>query len=147
VPKVRPLYYGFLAWSEFAANYSTIVNATVLASDVDNVRAYGAVDGLTGAVRTLVLHRDYNATEPLEVTVTVQGGGPTLPPVASLVRLWAPQEGVLAKNGVTWGGQTFDGTQTGLPVGVRQEEPVPIDASGNSYTFFLYPASAAMLVT
>lgn len=156
-PKVRPVYYGMLAAAEFLSNGSVILSTDTLSSTVPNpgndttnasgpgLKVWASRDA-AGVTRVFCIHRAYSSPNVSTIVSVSLTGQPQLAPQASLARLWAPEDGVGAKVGVVWAGQTFDGTTTGLPFGPRSEEPVPLAADGIHYEFEVFAGSAAMLI-
>lgn len=141
VPHVRPLFYGMWAAATAAANSATPLAATVHSTNAA-VKVHALRDS-AGVERVVVVHKDFDAAAgPATVTVVpstaARGRG-----AGSLVRLVAPGNDVLAKNGITFAGQTFDGSINGEPVGTHVEESVPV--VGGSYVFSLPPLSVAIL--
>jgi hypothetical protein len=142
VPDVRPLYYAALAMAEASANSSTLMAAAVQGSNA-LIKAHALRDA-RGVWRVVVVHKDPAAAAAATVSVTPaagsDGGGGSGD--ASLARLRAAG-GVTGRYAVTWRGQTFDGSQDGLPLGAPTAEAVPL--RGGAYSFSLPPAEAAML--
>ena len=136
---MRPLFYGLWAFTEAVAGNSSILQAAVRTSN-DLIKLWATGEGGGSNVfRVLAVHKDYNATANATVSVAVPPG--LSAQHGRLLRLLAPS--ITSHFSVTWGGQTFDGSATGLPLGPRVEEAVP--ASGGGFSFALPPASAALL--
>ena len=137
-PDVRPLYYGAYAFT--VAARGELYRATISSSN-ELVRAHVArtSDGTWTAV---VVHKDPKAAAPARVTLRLprdasRGAG-------SLTRLLAPRNDPFAKTGLTFAGQTWDGTRDGTPSGARVVEKVVAAADG-SFSFDVPPASVAVL--
>ena len=128
---VRPEYYGFLVFQQATQNGARLLPVTVSTSS--NITGWATVDG-TNTVRVLVINKDQSASG--EVAVNLSGYGN-----ATLSYLLAPS--VSAKTGVTWQGQTFDGSPDGTIQGNQTTSSVS-PASG-TYTFSIQPGSAALL--
>lgn len=136
---MRPLFYGLWAFTEATAGNSSILRASVRSSDeLIKLWATGPAGG-AGVYRVLAIHKNYNATLNATVRVTAPPG--LSPQPGQLLRLLAPH--IASPFEVSWGGQTFDGSATGLPLGPRVAEAVP--ASGSGFSFSLPPATAALL--
>jgi Glycosyl hydrolase family 79 C-terminal beta domain len=130
---VLPLYYGMLMFSLGTAEKGQLIPVSV--QTTGRVRAFATL-GSDGAVRVVAINEDGSATGKLTVTLTNAHG------VARLSRLTAPM--LSAKTGLSFEGQTFDGSTDGKPVGTRTRNTVT--PSGTSYAFGLPPQSAATLV-
>ena len=66
-----------------------------------------------------------------------------------MLRLQAPSVGAKHGDGITYAGQTFDGSSDGKPRGERAPEAVPAASATSAavcFDFSLPPLSAAMLV-
>ena len=127
----------------WAFTEATAGNSSILAAAVNStnalVKLWALGAGAGGVFRVLAIHKDYNATANATISVAPPPG--LAPQPAGLQRLLAPS--VSSPYGVSWGGQTFDGSAAGLPVGPRVVEAVPVTNGG--FTFALPPASAALL--
>jgi len=140
-PQVRPLFYGMWAFTQATTGNSSILQALVNSSnDLIKLWATGEGGG-TKVFRVLAIHKDYLATANATLSVIIPKGF-TVEGSGKLLRLLAPN--VTATFGVTWGGQTFDGSTTGFPLGTQVVESVP-SVNGDSFSFSLSPASAALL--
>jgi hypothetical protein len=101
ITQVNPLYYGLLAFSQMANNGGQLLPATTTTSA--NVSVWATVDN-SSTVHVIVINKDENATG--KVTVYVPGY------TTGTVR-YLTGAGYWATNGVTLGGQTFDGSTDG----------------------------------
>ena len=139
-PDVRPLYYGMWAFAAATARRARIARAGVAAS---NPLIKGWALQQSPVEWTLVaIHKDPNATQGASVRVAPPAGEAVAGAGGQLARLAAPS--ALSRYGVSFAGQTFDGSSDGAPVGQRVTEAVPVQAGG-ALEFFLPPASAALL--
>jgi hypothetical protein len=127
-------------FTEAVAGNSSILQATVRTSN-PLIKLWATAAGGGSKLRVLAIHKDYNATANATVSVSLPPGLYASQP-AQLLRLLAPN--VTTTFGVSWGGQTFDGSAAGLPLGPRAVEAVPA-VNGNAFAFALPPASAALL--
>ena len=112
-----------------------------ITSSNELVRAH--VARTAGGTWTLtVVHKDPKASAAARVTLLLphdssRGAG-------TLTRLLAPRNDPFAKAGITFAGQTWDGTRDGRPSGTRVEEKIAPSADG-SFAFDVAPASVAIL--
>jgi len=139
VPDVRPLFYGMLAATVATANSSSSWAAQV-ASTNPLIKAHALRDAAGATTRVVLVHKDLGAADAASVSITVGGAAP---PSATLLRLVAAGNNATAKSGISFAGQTFDGSQDGLPLGQRVTESVSL--IGGAYAFLLPPRSAAVL--
>jgi len=98
-----------------------------------NLTAWATLDG-SGIVRILIINKDQTASGSVSVTLSGHGNG-------TLTKLLAPS--YQSTTGVSLGGQTFDGSTDGTPVGTESNELV-IPQNG-VYTIQISPTSAALL--
>jgi len=143
-PSVRPLFYALWAFQAAARGRPHVLNATAAAlpaAAADYLSAYALGGGADGAARVVAVHKDGNATAPAAVAVRPRA---RLAGSATLVRLEGGAAGVFARAGVSFGGQTFDGSEGGVPRGEPVSESVAPNADGD-FAFSLAPASAAIL--
>jgi hypothetical protein len=128
-PIVRPLYYGLRLVSLATAARGRLLPVTV---GDPQVHAFATL-GEDGAARVLVLNRG----DARDVLLTAAG-----PTAATLVRLHAAS--LAATSGLTLGGQTWDGTTDGSPVGALAPETVAREGDGWLVSL---PAHDAVVVT
>jgi hypothetical protein len=114
---VHPLYYGMRLASLATARHGRPIATTVRAPG--RVRAWSML-GDDGAVRLAVLNEQ---ASPVSLRVTTGASGPP-----ALVRMRA--SALDARTGITLGGQTWDGSADGQPIGARREEPIAPEAGG-----------------
>jgi hypothetical protein len=128
---VDPNYYGFQLFQEATQNSAKFLPVSTTTSA--NVSVWATIDA-AGIIRIAVLNKD--ETNSGTVAITLAGYGN-----ASLKTLTAPS--VTATRGVTYGGQTFDGSTDGTIQGTLST-PTVTPTSG-VYTFAIAPTSAALL--
>jgi hypothetical protein len=128
---VSPLYYGLYFFQEATGNKSKL-----LAADVDtkaNLKAWATQDA-NGQTRLSIINKDLNAAGK----VVVQMAGYR---EATVERLLAPTYTSL--NGVTYAGQTLDGSTDGKFVGAQKIET--IKAKDGQFEIEMPVTSAALL--
>jgi hypothetical protein len=128
---LRPNYYGFYMFQEATQNGAKLLPVSTTTSA--NVSIWATID-TAGIVRVVVLNKD--ETHSGTVNITLAGYGS-----ASLKTLSAAS--VTATTGVSYGGQTFDGSTDGTIQGTLST-PTVTPTSG-VYTFTIAPTSAALL--
>jgi hypothetical protein len=128
---IRPEYYGFLIFQEATQNHAALLPVTTTTSA--NVSIWATIDA-SGVVRVLVINKDQSASGNVNITLSGFGNG-------ILSRLVAPS--VSSETGVTWAGQTFDGSSDGRIQGT--ESTATVVPNSNMYTFSIAPTSAALL--
>ena len=141
-PAVRPLFYGMLAATVATANGSSAWAAGVDSTN-SLIKAHALRDAAGTTLRVVVVHKDLAAAAAADVSVLPAAGAAAAPPTATLLRLLAAGNNATARFGVSFAGQTFDGSTDGLPLGERVAESVPL--VGGRYAFSLPPRSAAIL--
>jgi len=99
--QVNPQYYGLLAFSQVAGNQAQILPVTT--TTTANVSIWATVDNKSAA-HVVVLNKDENAAGNVEIT---------LPGYATGTVRYLTAANYSSKNGVTFGGQTFDGSPDG----------------------------------
>jgi len=133
-PTVNPLYYGMLLFAQATANNSQLLPVSSQTSGNANVKVWATMDN-QNVVRVVAINKDLNASGNAEIKLSSPRS------TGSLVRLTASSAS--ATTGVTLGGQTFDGTIDGSPIG--KSTSTNIEPKNGIYTFSLPPASAALL--
>lgn len=128
---VAPEYYGTLVFQQATQNGAKLLPVTLTTSS--NISVWATIDA-TGAVRVLVINKDQSASGNVNIRLSGFGTG-------TLSRLLAPA--VSSKTGVTWAGQTFDGSADGMIQGTASTTTVV--PNSNVYTFSIAPTSAALL--
>jgi hypothetical protein len=131
--EVHPLYYGMrffsLATAQGGQRLPVEINLT------RRVRAWATL-GQDGAVRVALVNEELEGDDTVRLRVSGRSAA------ATLVRLRAPA--LDARTGLTLGGQTWDGSVDGLPLGDLVTEPAPFE--GDAYVISL-PALQAVVVT
>ena len=128
---IRPEYYGFMMFQQAVQNNSSIIGDTVTSSN--NVVSWATKDAAS-VVRILAINKDQSANGTMQITLS---GYQT----ATATYLKAPS--LTSTTGVTYGGQTFDGSSDGTLQGAVQTWQVP--AFSNVYQVQLPIASAVLL--
>lgn len=155
-PTVHPVFYGAWLFSDAAANASQVMAASVESSNPlivawatranasDSTIASGSAAGSVWKVA--VLHKDLNATRNATVSVALppsgRGGAPRLS--TAFLRALKALGGPYATAGVSFGGQTFDGSPDGTVQGELVTTAVVPDAQGR-FVFNIAPMSAVVL--
>lgn len=132
-PTVKPLYYGMLLFAKAASNKARLLPINFQSSS--NVKVWATIDS-HNVVRVVAINKDMDASG----NAKIQLSSPRLN--GSLVRLTAPSAS--ASMGITIGGQTFDGTTNGNPVGTYASDVV---TPSNGVYIFSLPATSAALLT
>eukprot|EP01120_Amphizonella_sp_Union-15-10_P007806 TRINITY_DN2681_c0_g1_i1.p1 TRINITY_DN2681_c0_g1~~TRINITY_DN2681_c0_g1_i1.p1 ORF type:complete len:487 (+),score=97.64 TRINITY_DN2681_c0_g1_i1:46-1506(+) len=135
LPDVRPLYYAMWLFGRTTSHYSRLYNSRVSTTNplIKVWTVYGQ-----GSYKVVVVHKDIATTASASVEITSESGTTG---VALLSVLEAPSPYV--QKGLSYSGQTFDGTRDGKPIG--NYSPVQIRADGGAYKFTLKPATIAVL--
>ncbi len=131
---VLPLYYGLWLFAEATGSLGQMVPAAV--ETTANLKAWATLDPATDDLRVAVINKDQQAAGTVRMIIPGY-------PVGNVKRLLAPSIG--AKEGITYGMQTFDGSLDGKPVGTEQAENVR-SAQNGVFTITIAPASAVLLI-
>lgn len=129
--QIRPEYYGFMVFQQATQNGAKLLPVTLTTSN--NISLWATLDA-SNTVRVLVINKDQSATGNVNVTLNGYSNG-TLSSLSA--------RSVSSTTGVTWAGQTFDGSPDGTIQGALSTATVV--PSSNVYTFSMTPASAALL--
>jgi len=144
VPTVMPLYYAMRFVTETTSNHARMVRVDLNTTN-PLIHAFAfQQDGLRrerAEVRVIILHKDYNATAPASISVTLKG---QQAPYATGRSIVLRADSIFSNFGLTYAGQTYDGSKDGLPNGQFHSIRVPADSSG-TYQLFVEPASATLL--
>lgn len=132
IATVKPIYYGMLLFAKAASNKARLMPVSL--QSAGNVKVWATMDS-QNVVRVVAINKDLSASGNAKIQLSSPRSN------GSLVRLLAPSAS--ATTGITLGGQTFDGTTNGKPVGNYASSVVT--PSNEIYTFSLPPASAALL--
>ncbi len=129
---VRPLYYGLLFFSRAAGNNAKLLPVSTTTSY--NVKIWATLDA-TGKAHVVIINKELSQTGDVQFTLDGFTGG-------TVTQLSAPG-GYLATSGVTFGGQTFDGSVNGAPVGSLTTQA--LTPAGSLWTVSVPPMSAALI--
>ena len=132
-PVVKPPYYGMRFFSLATAKHGRLLPVSV--KTPVRVHAWATL-GEDGAVRVALINLDKARDTVISLSV------PGRSEAATLVRMKAPS--LKARDGLTLGGQTWDGSIDGLPLGTAVSESVVYD--NGDYKVPL-PALEAVVVT
>ena len=142
VPTVMPLYYAMRFVTEATRNFAEMVAVEANSTNaVVKVFAFRQVRGERSEVRVVVLHKGYNDTTPASITVALSNSQQPQP-AAHYIVLRA--DSIYSNFGLTYAGQTYDGTKDGLPIGQYVSTSVQPDSSGK-YQLSVQTASATLL--
>ncbi len=146
VPDVRPLYYGMWAFTRATRGGGVLMNVSITTSN-ELIKAHAIHNEYAGHWTVVLIHKDVNATTSASVTLSLPAAATATaaapPPSGTLTRL-APSSGSpYAKDGIAFGGLTFDGSMDGKPQGTPVSETVAPNADG-SYSFELHPTSVVI---
>jgi hypothetical protein len=111
---VNPLYYGLLFFQAATGNGAHLL--PVALSTQANLKAWATVD-VSGTPRLVLLNKDENSTGAVDITLSGYSH-------AQIYRLTAPS--YLSTSGVTFAGQTFDGSTNGVIQGTQTIESVDV---------------------
>lgn len=98
------------------------------------MKAWATLDPTNGSVRVAIINKDQAASGVVRLTVPGYSSG-------TLKRMLAPS--FSATKGITFGGQTFDGSLDGKPVGTDTHETAR--AKNGSFEISVQPTSALVL--
>jgi hypothetical protein len=111
VREIQSLYYGMLFFAQATAHQGQLLPVTLNTSA--NLKAWATLDPTNGDVNIAIINKDTTASGSIQLTVPGYKRG-------LLKRLLAPSFSAIT--GITIGGQTFDGSQDGKPVGTAYGE-------------------------
>ena len=145
--RVKPLYYGMWAVASAIANGAVMVVANVSTSS-PLLKAYALrtsttphdSSNLSLSWRVVLLHKDVNATGVARACVQLPAA--QVGHSAVVWRLQAPSP--WATTGITWAGQSFDGSTDGWPVGPVKNESVTRDPHTQCFNFDVSPGSVVL---
>jgi hypothetical protein len=132
--EVRGLYYALGLFSGATAHHGRLLPVTVQSGW--QVRAWATV-GDDGVTRVAIINED-----PLHATQISVAVGP-VPRPASERQLTAPS--LDTATAISFGGQTWDHSPDGLPMGVAAPSPVPVQVGTAELRVTLGPGSATLL--
>jgi Glycosyl hydrolase family 79 C-terminal beta domain len=129
---VNPLYYGLLFFQAATGNGAHLL--PVALSTQANLKAWATIDR-SGTTRLVLLNKDENSWGVVDITLSGYSH-------AQIYRLTAPS--YLSTSGVTFAGQTFDGSMNGIIQGTQTIESV--DASDGVFEVPMPITSAALVI-
>ena len=139
---VQPMYYAFRLFNLATADYGALLNARVNSSDAA-VKVWPVHSASSGVLRVVVLHKNANATANATVTLALGVRQSAYALTASLMRMRS-RDGLSGQFGVELAGQTYDGSEDGMPRGEWAAETVRREAGG-AFMFKVRPLEAVML--
>jgi hypothetical protein len=129
---VHPVYYGLLFFQAATGHGSRLLPVTL--STQANLKAWATIDA-SGTTRLVLLNKDENSTGSVDVTLSGYHH-------AQIYRLTAPS--YQSTSGVTFAGQTFDGSANGVIQGTQMIESV--DASDGVFEVPMPVTSGALVI-
>jgi hypothetical protein len=129
---VRPLYYGLMFFQAATANGAHLLPVTL--GTQANLTAWATIDA-SGTPRLALINKDENSTGTVDIIL----GGYSH---AQVYRLTASS--YLSTSGVTFAGQTFDGSTDGVIQGTQTIESV--DLANGLFQIHMPITSAALVV-
>jgi hypothetical protein len=111
VREIQSLYYGMLFFAQATAHQGRLLPITLNTSA--NLKAWATLDPTNGDINIAIINKDTTASGSIQLTVPGYKRG-------LVKRLLAPSFSAII--GITIGGQTFDGSQDGKPVGTAYGE-------------------------
>jgi hypothetical protein len=127
IKAISPLYYGMLFFQAATGRQARLLPVSLSSSA--NLKAWAVID--TGNIRLVLINK--SAASSGTVRISLPGFR-----AAYILRLTAPD--LASKRGVTFAGQTIDGSSDGRLQGVKQMETV--QAAGAAFQIFLPGGSA-----
>jgi hypothetical protein len=132
IAQVNPLYYGLLVFAQMAGRGAQLLPVTT--TTTANVSIWATVDN-TSAAHLVVINKDEQATGNVQIT---------LPGYTTGTVRYLSAANYSATNGVTLGGQTFDGTPDGTIQG--QLSTTTINAQNGVFTLQNMPITSAAVI-
>jgi hypothetical protein len=129
---VNPLYYGLLFFQAATGNGAHLLPVTL--DTQANLKAWATIDS-SGTPRLVLVNKDENLTGTVDITLNGYSH-------AQIYRLTAPT--YQSTSGVTFAGQTFDGSTNGVIQGAQTVESV--DGSDGVFEVSMPITSAALVV-
>jgi hypothetical protein len=129
---VRPLYYGLLLFQEASGNGAHLLPVDL--STKANLKAWATLD-TSGTLRAVVINKDESMSGTVNITLSGYSH-------AQIYRLTAPT--YQSTSGVTFAGQTFDGSKDGVIQGAQTIES--IDVSDGIFQIPMPITSAALVI-
>ena len=141
VPTVMPLFYAMRFVTEATRNFAEMVSVKQTTSNpLIKVFAFRQQRNADVEVRVVILHKDYNATTPASINITV--ASQRSPSSGRYIVLKA--DSIFSNFGLTYAGQTYDGSKDGMPTGQFVSQMVQADSSG-VFHLLVQPASVVLL--
>lgn len=109
---VAPEYFGFLVFQDATSDFASLLPVNLVTSA--NLKVWATMAG-SGTIRVLILNKDKQRSGVVSVVIPGRA-------VAQVVYLAAPSYD--AKSHVSLGGQTFDGSSDGNPIGAKQSDHI-----------------------
>jgi hypothetical protein len=129
---VRPLFYALLFFSRAAGNASKLLPISTVSDS--NLKVWATTDA-EGRGHIVIINKEQTTAGNVQFTLNGFSHG-------VITRLSDPG-GYMAKTGVTFGGQTYDGSPDGTLQGSLVTEP--ITPLGNTWTLPVQPMSAVLV--
>lgn len=133
---VSPVFYGMKMFMQSVQNNAKLVNVQTGNTNNYNLKAWVTVDQKK-TVRVLLINKDVNFSGTVDVALSGYGQGKGY-------RLTAPSYS--SKNGVTYAGQTYDGSIDGNPVGTQITETYASPAGQKGHYFVKFKTTEAILL-
>jgi len=144
IPIVRALFYGEWFFAQTVRHKSVALANPIINTTNINIIPHSFLDLTDGTLRVAVVHLDMNTTQSATAIINITNFNMKYGMYsdnATVVRFLGPN--VLSMYGLSLGGQTFDGTTNGIPIGKRN--PEDIKGSKGVYTFTIAPLTAVLL--
>ena len=143
VPTVMPLYYAMRFVTEATRNFAVMVRREQKTTNpLIKTFAFREGRGERAELRLVILHKDYNATTPASVTVSLANQQQPQSAAGHYIVLTASS--IVSNFGLTYAGQTYDNSKDGMPIGEFVSTEVQPDSSGR-YQVSVQPTSAVLL--
>ena len=138
---ILPLYYGMYLFALSTSNYAQLLQSNQSTTSNSMIKFWITRNAVEGD-KVVVIHKDVNATTPATVTVT-----PAIIDNNRMVKLamMNSTRGYNSSFGISLGGQTFDGSTDGNPIGDIKWSYISPDSKGN-YVFTIQPVTMAYMV-
>lgn len=134
IESINPEYYGMLFFQQATQNSAKLIPVASTTASIPHFDAWATVDA-AGTVRVVLINRNETTQGTINIDLPGSYGS------GSLTQLLAPSYQSL--NGVTLGGQTFDGSNDGTIQGTQSLATVI--PSNNIYSVTIPETSAAIL--
>ena len=156
----NPIFYGLWLFTDATAGDAQVVPCSVSGSDGKNLVAWCTQtnawqgqstyqQGRSCNTRIVVvfLNKEVASTiEAVGVSIDLGGLSENHSPEAYLRVLAPKSNGAYAKNGIVFAGQTFDGSTTGLPLGVPSVQTINISPSSPSVSILFSAGESTISV-